>query len=208
MKYEDDNSLDVTSITMLIDRVRDGCDQSRTKVMARLQPFVTAMAARHADLGLRTKESVSDIVQRSYLKVLEKFDSFQGSSSAEFRGWLKTLVINEVRQVRRKWHRNRRDVARECSLENCGQGESGTSEVNSNPEHDLMLREQIEILKVHLSELNPIQQEIIHLRTKEGLTFPQIGEKLNRPAGSISKIWYRALIRLQRIIAEQEQQSK
>lgn len=195
----ENSTIDVSSITYLIRRTRAGCDDSRSRVLAKLEPFLVSMAGRLSDSNLKSKEGVSDIVQNSFVRVVENFDSFHGTCGAELRGWLKVLVLNEVRQIGRKWHGANRDVKRENTLE----PERANLKVHGrtdNPIAAMIQSERLAELKVALSKLREVEQTIIRLKTSEGLSLPQIAKQMDRSLAATSKTYYRALIRLQKLL--------
>ncbi len=193
--------VDVSSITHLIHKTRAGCDDSRSRVLAKLEPFLVSLAARFSDSNLKAKEGVSDIVQNSFVRVIENFDSFNGTCGAELRGWLKVLVLNEVRQIGRKWHSAGRDVKRENKLE-AEKAEPKKTGSSEQPIAALIQGERLAELKLALGRLSEIEQTIIRLKTSDGLSLPQIAERLNRTLSATSKAYYRALIRMQKLIEE------
>jgi RNA polymerase sigma-70 factor (ECF subfamily) len=196
---------DMTSITKLIRKARDGSESARAKVLRQLQPFVISMAATHNDVWFRNKHGVSDIVQQSFVKVIENFDSFRGSSSAEFRGWLKTLVINEIRQMNRDLTRQRRDVKRERSLEAATSGNRDNVVMEDpTPASNAILNEQLGLLKRVVDDLDELPKQVVKLRAFEKLSFREIAKRLNRTQEAVTKIWYRTLIRLQKQLADME----
>lgn len=193
---------DVTSITILIEQARLGCEDSRTRLLHRLQPFLSSIAARHNDPRCSSKQGISDIIQQSFVRVIENFDSFRGDCGAELRGWLKQLVINEIRQVNRGLHRQKRDVKRERSLDQKRELEGSTiSTPEPNAESQAMQAEQIQQLRQSLSGLDPSQRQIVELRAFENLTFAEIASRLGRTQDAVTKSWYRSLIQLQKKIS-------
>ena len=193
------SSGDVSSITVLIQEARTGDDDARAKVLRKLQPFIISMAAQHNDLWFCNKQGVSDIVQQSFVKVIENFESFQGSSSAEFRGWLKRLVINEIRQINRNLNRKRRDVKREQSLEQdpARRGHNVSTD-DPTPEATAMLNEQLARLRSVMDELDETPKRVIELRAFDNLTFREIAKQMGKSQDAVTKIWYRSLIQLQK----------
>ena len=193
---------DVTSITLLIERARLGCENSRANLLKRLQPFLNSIAARHNDPRSRSKQGLSDIVQQSFVRVIENFDNFRGNCGAELRGWLKQLVINEIRQVNRRLHQQRRDLKRERSLDEKRELEGSTiSTPEPNAESQAMQAEEVQQLRQSMSDLDPSQRRIVELRAFENLTFAEIASRLGRSQDAVTKSWYRSLIQLQKKIS-------
>ncbi|WP_075082242.1 sigma-70 family RNA polymerase sigma factor [Mariniblastus fucicola] len=200
------SAIEVSSITLLIREARDGNADARAKVLRQLQPYVISMASRHNADWFRNKHGVSDIVQQSFVKVIENFESFRGSSSAEFRGWLKTLVINEIRQINRELNRQRRDVKRERSLDGAASG-PGSNVVleDPTPASNAIRNEQLAQLQTVINELDEFPKQVVQLRAFEKLSFREIANKLNRSQDAITKTWYRTLIRLQKRMVKAEE---
>lgn len=190
---------------MLIEEARGGSEDARSKVLRQLQPYVISMAAQHNELWFRNKHGVSDIVQQSFVKVIENFDSFRGSSSAEFRGWLKTLVINEIRQMNRDLNRKRRDVKRERSLEGAaaGLGDNVIQE-DPTPASNAIRNEQLAQLSSVINELDEFPRSVVQLRAFEKLSFREIAARLGRSQDAVTKVWYRTLIRMQKQLVKTE----
>ena len=50
--------------------------------------------------------------------------------------------------------------------------------------------------------MGTMDREVIVLRHMEGLTFPQIAERMGRSVDSVEKLWLRGLTRLRQTIGE------
>lgn len=203
-KPDDEFVEDIDSITLLISRAKLGCDKSRDEVLTRLQPYVATTVQRNSNSMLSSKLGESDIVQRSLIKVFEKFETFRGNSGSQFRAWMKQVISNEVKQTNRNWNRQCRSVERESApVSNdiamvANDPTPGTKAVES---------EQLEILQSSLEKLSERERKIVELRNVENLTFNEIATRLNRNVDAVTKTWYRALIKLQRLMAQDEQES-
>ena len=94
--HDHEPELDFDSISRLIPPSKEGDQEARQALLAQIQDYVNLMAARHMDRSLNPKAGPSDIVQQSLTQVVQNFDQFRGQTGAEFRGWLKTIVVNEM----------------------------------------------------------------------------------------------------------------
>ena len=95
------NQIDYESVSLLLHRAQCGCNQSRDQLMDQLQSYLNVVARQNADQRMQQKFGNSDIVQRSMVNVIENFESFRGSTQGEFKAWLKQILINEIRKIRR-----------------------------------------------------------------------------------------------------------
>ena len=110
---EENGSVDHGSISLLIPPTRNGDPKAREELMRELKSYLESTAKRHMDYQLQSKTGSSDIVQQSFLQIIEKFEQFRGQNSRELRGWIETIVINEIGRTRRKFHTAKRDAKRE-----------------------------------------------------------------------------------------------
>lgn len=191
---------------MLLRRARTGSVSARDELIERVVHYFESLAPRHHSSKLLPKVGNSDIVQASLVKAIEGFDKFDGESEAQWKAWLKVLLINEVRQTGRFYGRQKRDARREYSFETVS-GEVGSDRHASpnvhlesgadSPESEVMQREQFGLLRDAIKDLPNDYALVVQLRQFERLTFPEIAEKLGKSPEATKKLWYRAIIKLQ-----------
>lgn len=187
------------SVTQLIQRVQAGCPDSREALFALLRDYFKHLAQRHHNQQLKAKLGVSDIVQQSMIRAVESFETFEGRSEGELRSWLKTLLINEIRQSVRNWSRQRRDVTRETCLPGDGmENDWLVSDPNPTPQSLSIRQEQVGQLRSAIDRLPQVDRQVIRLRGFDRLSFEEVGRQMNRSPTAAAKLWYRAIVKLQR----------
>jgi RNA polymerase sigma-70 factor (ECF subfamily) len=67
---------------------------------------------------------------------------------------------------------------------------------HSSPSSRAARREQGVLLADALDCLPEDYREVIVLRTLQGLSFPEVAERMGRSVGSVEKLWMRGLARL------------
>jgi len=72
----------------------------------------------------------------------------------------------------------------------------------SSPSQQASRREQSVLLADALSELPEDYREALVLRHLEGLTFPQVAERMGRSVDSVEKLWLRGITRLRKTVGE------
>ena len=70
----------------------------------------------------------------------------------------------------------------------------------SSPSQQASRREQAVLLADALAELPADYREVIVLRHLEGLTFPQVAQRMGRTLDSVEKLWMRALVQLRQLL--------
>jgi RNA polymerase sigma-70 factor (ECF subfamily) len=158
---------------------------------------------------LQGKLDASDLVQETFLEAHRHFASFRGSDEQQLVRWLRQILAARVANfVRHYFGTQGRDVRLEqelaADLDNSsrllGQELAGSL---TSPSQQAVRREQAVQLADALERLPADYREVIILRHLEGLTFPDVAQRMERTQDSVEKLWLRALARLRQAFGEQ-----
>ena len=158
---------------------------------------------------LQRKLDASDLVQETFLDAHRNFVTFEGTTEPQFVAWLRRILANNAANVARHYLGVKgRDIRLEQNLtESFEQSANRLAQLSAisatSPSQHAMRREQSVVLADALMQLPVDYREAIVLRHWEGLTFPQIAERMNRSLDSVEKLWMRALVRLRSLVGEQ-----
>ncbi len=158
---------------------------------------------------LTTKDSASDIVQETFIKVwknLHKFDS----SKASFKTWIFTIAKNTATDFLRK----RKSLlfsdlpARNASHDNAGGEkdednnffEENIPDENLLPDEILQKLQDSLLLNKTLEKLPTNYKTVLILHYQEEMTFDDIGKILEKPLNTVKSDHRRALIKLREIL--------
>lgn len=188
-------------IAELVRRAQSGDARARELLFQQLRPYLLVMANDQLDQRLQTKLGPSDIVQQSMLRAAEELDQFRGSNEAEFKGWLRQILINETRLARRGFATDKRDIQRERSA---SPGDSTVeapelTDPELTPATHALADEQAAVIRQLIDQLPEEYRTVVRLRNWEELTFEAIAERMNLSTSGVAKIWYRALIEIQKL---------
>ena len=150
------------------------------------------------------KGSSKDLVQETFLRASRHFGEFCGSSEQEWRGWLRRSCAVACS----KWYTGRwwRVSGVFCGKYPCknlrldpGQKrrarQAWSSVRAARPAH-ARRQELSSLLTERLSRLPGPYREVLILRLLEGLSFPEVADRMGRPPGAVRILWLRALERL------------
>lgn len=195
------------ALSGLIDRARLGSVGSQNNLFGDLRQYLLAIANEQFDHRLQGKLGPSDIVQQSMIRAVENFGDYRGQSEAEFRGWLRQIVINEARLAQRGFAAGKRDARREHPLQAEDPGEifCDPTDRNLTPPAQILAAEQSEVIKQLIEKLPENYQTVIRLRNWEDLSFDEIGMRMDMSTSGVAKLWYRALVEIQKLYQQQDE---
>jgi RNA polymerase sigma factor (sigma-70 family) len=112
---------------------------------------------------------------------------------------MRKLLINNLANFRRDFHRDKRRVSREIALPggDSSRRRGGLDAGTSTPSVEMMRAEETEALQVALQRLPEDYRRVIQLRYREERSFEAIAELMQRSQNAVRKLWSRAIERLQ-----------
>ncbi|MEL7498786.1 MAG: sigma-70 family RNA polymerase sigma factor [Planctomycetota bacterium] len=194
--FSDQAEKSFESISLLISPTKAGDADARAEMMRFLQEVVENQANRQHDRSLRHKAGASDIVQQSFVQIIENFDKFRGKSEGELRAWVKTIVANEMNRIRRQFRTAKRDYTQETAIEPKSSTAPGLvpTDRHMTPSSEAIQAERKQIFNEILDQLSPEHAEVIRLRSLDRLPFEEIGKRMGRSENAASKLWVRAMM--------------
>jgi RNA polymerase sigma-70 factor (ECF subfamily) len=153
----------------LVRRAREG-DRAAFEVLVR-RYLKTAYAVALAELS--DPRDAEDAVQDSFITALERLDDCR--DPAAFSGWLRRIVRNRARSVRR-----RERVRETDTLESAGSRASV-----QNPDRDFDRSEIRRRLESALDTLSEVQRRVVLMHDLEGYRHREIAVELDIPEGTV-----------------------
>lgn len=192
------------SVERLLDAARGGDGSALGLLLGRYHNYLTLLARVQLGRRIQAKLDVADVVQDVSLEVHRRIGSFRGGSEGEFLAWLRQILGGVLaNQVRRYFGAKRRDVRLERDLfEDLDRSSRAMTAplvaAESSPSAQAARREQAVILADALDDLAADYREVIILRQLQGLSFPEVAERMGRTQDSVKNLWARALAKLRR----------
>jgi RNA polymerase sigma-70 factor (ECF subfamily) len=191
---------------LLID-ARRGSVEAKNELFIQLQTYLTFVAKQARNPNLAAKAGASDIVQQTLLTATQAFDQFRGDTEEQFRGWLRQILINQTNDQHRYFAARRRDARQEHYFQ---KGDS--TAVNLQEPVDLQLTPCSEAIAAErsaaiqgcLEKMPSDLQQVLRLRNWEKLSFREIAGRIGVTTSVAAKLWYRALVELQRLYDKDE----
>jgi RNA polymerase sigma-70 factor (ECF subfamily) len=186
---------------------RKGSPEALGEALEACRAYLLLIANRELDPQLKAKGGASDLVQETFLEAQRDFAAFHGSSEAEWRAWLRQMLVHNLANfVRRYRDTDKREVAREVALAG---GPAATAWDNEQPAADTptpsmeaMAGERALAVAAAIARLPDDYRQVIALRYQEGRSFDQIAALMQRSDNAVRKLWFRAIERLEQELAK------
>jgi RNA polymerase sigma-70 factor (ECF subfamily) len=166
--------------------------------------YLTLLARLQISRRLQGKVDAADLVQETFLAAHRGWPQFRGGSEGELVAWLRTILAATVANLVRHYLgtqgrdiRLERQLAAELGQSSCVL-DGGLFAIQSSPSQQAARREQGVILADALGRLPADYREVLILRHLEGLSFPEVAQRMARTLDSVKKLWARGLERLRR----------
>ncbi len=174
-----------------------------SQALERFRDYLRLLAGLQVGPRLRVKIDPSDVVQQALLKAHQARAQFRGQSSAEMAAWLRQILAHTLADLVRDFGRNRRDMARERSLQATLADSSARLEAwlvasGMAPAEEADRNERLLQLAQALAELPEPQREAVLLRYYEGQPLEEIGTRLQRTRAGVASLLRRGLDRLRK----------
>ncbi len=128
-----------------------------------------------------------DVVQMSLMKTLRRIDHYEPQQPGSFMAYLRTVLMNAVRDEIRK-------AGRQPDLTDRLDEQSGRE---VSPLRRLVTNESLTHYEKGLATLSPRQRDAVILRLEFGMTYPEIAAEIDsETAGAARALVSRGLLRL------------
>ena len=195
------------STTQLVVASKEGDNDALGRLLEQYRGYLLMLAHRYLSEALRRRVDPSDIVQLTFLEAKRDLPAFRGSTPAEFSGWLRGMLKNNVATaVTRHVTTQKRSLKREV---NAAPGENDSVQGGwiqqlpgsaTSPSGVAIREEAVFALMQALHHLPETQAEAIRLRYMEGLSLAEIVERMGKSDTAVAGLLKRGLQKLRTIM--------
>jgi RNA polymerase sigma-70 factor (ECF subfamily) len=170
--------------------------------LEKYRSYLRLLAGLHMHPVLRSKLDPSDVVQQTYLQAYQLPERFVGRSPAEVAAWLRQALAHNLANAVRDFGRDRRDVARERSLQAALDASSAhleqwlATDTQSSPSKKAELNEEALRLAEALEQLPEAQREALVLQHWHGWFMAEIGTHMERSPAAVAGLIKRGIKQL------------
>lgn len=194
------------SLEELISKARHGDAAAQNDLFEACRAYVRFLARSHVESWIQAKVDASDLVQQTLFEAHRGFEQFEGSTEAEWLGWLKQILKNNATDFVRQFGAAKRRISLEVPF-NIGQSTMFRQapepvSPDQTPSQIVGQREQEVLVANALAQLSDDHQEVIVLRNLQRLPFDQVAERMGRSRPAVQMLWMRAMKKLQEHISD------
>jgi RNA polymerase sigma-70 factor, ECF subfamily len=193
--------IDMTPLELLLD-AKAGNSGRLGELLEHYRRYLSILARVQLGQRLQGKLDASDLVQDVFLEAHRHFPKFEGQTEGQFLAWLRQILAATLANLLRRYLgtqgrdvRLERELAAELAQSSRVLDGALVAGVSS-PSQQASKREQAVILADALADLPEDYREVVLLRNLQGLSFPDVAQRMGRTVDSVEKLWLRALIRL------------
>jgi RNA polymerase sigma-70 factor, ECF subfamily len=177
-----------------------------------LEPFrkyLTVLAGVHLDPRLRGKLDPADVVQQTLLRAHAALPTLQAVEPPAVAAWLRKILASELADTVKHFHRDRRAIDRERSIEaDLDRSVSGLAgclaAAQSSPSQRAARNEDVLRLTDALADLPDRMREVVVLKHCQGWTLKQIADWLGKSVPAVASLLRRGLEQLRGRLAPEE----
>jgi len=171
--------------------------------------YLMLLARLNLPARLRVKIDPSDLVQQTLLEAHRSAHRFRGDG-AQLTAWVRSILACQLARAVRDLSRDKRDAARERSLQTALEESSARLEAflaadQPSPSQQAQRNEWAVRVAAALGTLAEDQREAIVLHYYEDQPVKEVALAMSRSPGSVAGLLQRGLKALRRLLAEKEQ---
>ncbi|MGB7327735.1 MAG: sigma-70 family RNA polymerase sigma factor [Rubripirellula sp.] len=197
------------STTQLVVASKQGDNEAFGQLLEQYRGYLLMLSHRYLSEQLRRRVDPADIVQLTFLEAKRDLNAFRGETPAEFAGWLRGMLKNNVATaVTRHITTKKRSVKREVNLapaspnQDSGAGWLGQLPGSTTSPSGVAIRSEAVLALVEaLHQLPESQAEAIRLRYMEGLPLADIVERMGKSDTAVAGLLKRGLQKLRTILS-------
>ena len=189
-----------TGLESWIEAARRGDSEALGRALLSFRQYLLLLANESLNPALVAKVGASDLVQDTFCRAHRGFGEFRGRSEAEWRDWLRTILVRSLAYHRRRFLSTaKRRQGREVPIESEFSGAPRSRE--PSPIQQLADREREAAVLAAVEGLPSRYRDVVLWRHREKLPFDEIGRRLGISAEAARKLSGRALRSLSQILS-------
>jgi RNA polymerase sigma-70 factor (ECF subfamily) len=194
MDHDETEESTLESTASLLLRAREGNSPAREELAGRYIGILGRWAHGRLPHAARDLVDTDDIVQSTVMRAMNNLDGFQPRGEGAFLGYLRQILLNQIRDEARRASRRPQHVELDSSLD---------ATAMESPLDQLIGRDRRERYEASLDQLGESQREAVVLRLEMGMRYRDIAEALRVPSANAARsLVGRGMVHLARLMRD------
>jgi len=163
---------DAPPFATLLQQARNGDGEAIRQLLTRTQVRLQRVVDTRLGARLRASLRRSDVMQNSYLAMLDALPRFPGTTEDDFVQWVARIIENDIHRQHR-WFRAKKRAA-------------------PSPSQEFASREEQAQLLAAMKRLEPDHAKVLELTAFENLSHREVAERMSRTEGACRMLLLRA----------------
>lgn len=182
--------------------------EEANRQLGKFREYLRLLARLQIGADLQGKLDLSGVVQQTLLEAYQTWEKLWKKSEAEQAAWMRQALANNLKDEVRRLRRGRRDVARECSLEQILDESSARIGAwlavdESSPSQHAERHEQAIQVADALARLPESQRRAVELRHLKGLSVSDVAAELNCSRSAVVGLLHRGVQKLRAFLQDE-----
>src|SRR5580704_9862203 len=162
----------------MVAAAKKGSNSALGRALSACRPQLLRAARRRLLPTLRPVVGASDIVQDTFINATKAFRVFRGERGSQFLNWLRRILANRIAQLGRRERPRQIDGDQGTPIRAYRPISTLICSDEKSPSSIACEQENAELIRSGLMRLSEHDQRILQLRFDDGLSFAQIGQRL------------------------------
>lgn len=203
-----DSRVDTSSTGALVVASKAGNNEALGSLLLRYRGYLLMLAHRYLSDQLRRRIDPADVVQVTFLEAKRDLPAFRGDTPAEFAGWLRGMLKNNVASALSHHVMTQKRSTKKEIHAGTGDGDSksGGNWIAqlpggiTSPSGVAVREEAVLAMMDALHKLPETQAEAIRLRYMEGLPLKEIVERMGKSDTAVAGLLKRGLQKMRTLL--------
>ncbi|MGK0156469.1 MAG: RNA polymerase sigma-70 factor (ECF subfamily) [Neolewinella sp.] len=187
MVANDDKS---TDFVRLLQAAKAGDHDALDEILLMTEDRLRRVVDRRLGPKLRASMRQSDVLQNSYLAMLDALPRFEGDNPDDFVAWIAQMIENDIRRQNRWFNADKRKAPSRTSQRNLLAGILG--QPIPTPSAEMSRHEERMAVREAMSRLEADHARVIELATFEDMSHSEIADQMGRTAPACRMLLMRA----------------
>ncbi|MFT4844158.1 MAG: RNA polymerase sigma-70 factor (ECF subfamily) [Planctomycetota bacterium] len=179
-----------TDFVRLLQAAKAGDHDALDEILLMTEDRLRRVVDRRLGPKLRASMRQSDVLQNSYLAMLDALPRFEGDNPDDFVAWIAQMIENDIRRQNRWFNADKRKAPSRTSQRNLLAGILG--QPIPTPSAEMSRHEERMAVREAMSRLEADHARVIELATFEDMSHSEIADQMGRTAPACRMLLMRA----------------